>query len=244
MDNRIRDFLDAIADTWVTKAAALVFVVLLVITAAIAISQNIYISLSKELPRSIASIDAWKMGMVVGSAGTATAFLATLYVAQRNYRRRREHIPHLTMSLNVDRVVVSQTYDTVIASLDATNTGSGLCEVNRVHWMVLVASPYDDDTIDEILKEFGAATQPGRETAFPWRRLEERITHLKMLVEPGETEQMTQDFVIRSEVSAVIVSAWVANASTSAGTEGWYRRVLHIPQGDGDYAGQEEGRRR
>ena len=79
--------------------------------------------------KGIASIDVWKTGMVIGTAGTATAFLATLYVAQRNYLRGREHIPHLTMTLSVERVPVSMTYDVVVASLEAQNTGSGLCTV-------------------------------------------------------------------------------------------------------------------
>ena len=74
--------------------------------------------------------------MVVGTSGTATAFLVTLYVAERNYRKGRVNIPHLTMRLETSRVAVSATYDAIIVILNATNTGSGLCEVGEVHWAV------------------------------------------------------------------------------------------------------------
>lgn len=66
-------------------------------------------------PKGIASIDVWKLGMVPGTVGTATAFLVTLYVADRNYRRSRENIPHLSMTLGLERAPTSQKYDVVVA---------------------------------------------------------------------------------------------------------------------------------
>ena len=48
-------------------------------------------------------------------------------------------------------------------------------------------------------------------------------------IEPGETEQLTQEFVIGSHVQASITSAHVANASESKLTQGWYRRAAHVP---------------
>ena len=48
-------------------------------------------------------------------------------------------------------------------------------------------------------------------------------------IEPGETEQLTQEFVIGSHVQASITSAHVANASEPKLTQGWYRRAAHVP---------------
>ena len=53
------------------------FAALLLATAAVGLTQNIYIWLGEIPPKGIASIDVWKTGTVIGTAGTATAFLAT-----------------------------------------------------------------------------------------------------------------------------------------------------------------------
>ena len=157
----------------------------------------------------------------------AAAFLATLYVAQRNYLRGREHIPHLTMTLSVERVPVSMTYDVVVASLDAKNTGSGLCTVTDVNWMVVAVSPYDDETVNSLMEEFGGATDLSQEEEFPWYKVAERPVKVDLLIEPGETEQLTQEFVIESVIGTTITSAYVVNGSEPRLTDGWYRRSLH-----------------
>ena len=80
--------------------------------------------------------------MIVGATGTATAFLATLYIAQRNYLLSGLHIPRLTMTLTVERFAVSERYGVLAAALSAQTTGTGLCRVNSKTWRVLVVSPY------------------------------------------------------------------------------------------------------
>ena len=111
METRLRSALEAVASHWLPRTAWILFATLILATAALGLTQNIYNWMGETPPKGIASIDVWKTGMVIGTAGTATAFLATLYVAQRNYLRGREHIPHLTMTLSVERVPVSMTYD-------------------------------------------------------------------------------------------------------------------------------------
>ncbi len=229
MDRRARLALEAIAGHWLPRTAWILFATLLLATAALGLTQNIYNWTGETPPKGIASIDVWKTGMVIGTTGTAAAFLATLYVAQRNYLRGREHIPHLTMTLSVERVPVSMTYDAVVASLEAQNTGSGLCSVKELTWMIVVVSPYDDETVNQMMEEFRSPTGLTREEEFPWREITQRRIHVDLKIEPGETEQLTQEFVILSEIGATITSAYVSNASDPKLTEGWYRRALHIP---------------
>ena len=100
METRLRSALEAVASHWLARTAWILFAALLLATAVLGLTQNVYVWLGETPPKGLASIDVWKTGMVIGTAGTATAFLATLYVAQRNYLRGREHIPHLTMILN------------------------------------------------------------------------------------------------------------------------------------------------
>lgn len=232
MGNGIRNVLDALADSPIPKVAVLVFAWLLTITLAIALTQNISKWVDTELPRGVASIDVWKLGMVIGTSGTATAFLVTLYVAERNYRRSREHIPSLSIDLSVVRVPVSLSYDAIIVTLNATNTGTGLCDVDQVEWSIRAVSPYTDNDVDQLVKIFEGRDTDSEEIEFPWRRieLEDRVTPLNISIEPKETDQTTQDFIIPAEVTAVVVTAWVVNGSVPKIAQGWYRRVVHTQE--------------
>ena len=230
MDRRARLALEAIASHWLPRTAWILFATLLLATAALGLTQNIYNWTGETPPKGIASIDVWKAGMVIGTTGTAAAFLATLYVAQRNYLRGREHIPHLTMTLFVERVPASLTHDVIFASMVAENTGTGLCVVQDVIWRVVAISPYDDDDVNQMVKDFTDDTSAGytiKEEEFPWHVVVRRPVRVNLIIEPGEAEQLTQDFVIESAIGATITSAYVANASEPKISEGWYRRTLH-----------------
>ena len=227
MRDEIRTVLDAIAGSWVPKAALIAFAVSLATALAVAVTQNIYTWVDANAPRGIASIDVGRLGMVTGTAGTATAFLVTLYVADRNYRRGREHIPNLTMELEVIRVPASLSFDAVIVTLNAKNTGTGLCDVNEVRWTLKALSPYDDEAIEEMRQTFSSEQTDAREIEFPWQGVHRESTVLDRMIEPNETEQFTQDFIIPAEITAIVVSVWVSNASEPRMTDGWYRRVAH-----------------
>ena len=230
MRDEIRAALDAIANSWIPKVALGIFAVLLALTATLAITQNTYAWLGSTPPYGIASIDVGRLGLAVGTVGTASAFLVTLYVAERNYRRGREHIPHLTMTLSVTRVPISGQYDAIIVTLEAENTGSGLCSVNEIHWAVHALSPYDDETAELMQQEFTDREDSNQETEFPWHELKAETTKHIITIEPGETEQMTHDFMVPHEIDAVIASAWASNASEPRTTDGWYRRTPHAKQ--------------
>ena len=235
MGNQVQTVLEAIADSLIPKIALLVFVGALLLTIVTAAIQNVYSWNNAKPPHGINSIDVSKLGIVTGTAGTATAFLVTLFVAERNYRRSREHIPNLSMTLLLERIPVSKTYDAVIVTLNATNTGSGLCRVREIDWDLKVLSPYDDEAIEAMRTEFeegvpnpaGAGHADGEAIEFPWHVIRQVTTTFDLSIEPKETEQTTQDFIIPEEITAVVASAWVANASVPKQTEGWYRRKAH-----------------
>ena len=210
------------------KVVGVLFGFFLVVTLAVGVLQNISSWTEVDAPGFINSIDAWRLGMVVGTTGTATAVMVTLYVADRNYRRSREHIPNLSMELQVQRVPTSQLYDAVIVTLDAKNTGTGLCEIEEVQWSVGVLSPYDDSVVVEMQDEFDNRPDDDREYEFPWREVKRDSAKCIAEIEPNETEQITYDFTIPTEPTVIVVSAWVPNASVPKVAEGWYRRTVHV----------------
>ena len=209
------------------KLAGLLFAGLLTITLIIGGAQNYFKWVDDDPPEWLGSIDAGRLGVVIGTSGTAAAFLITLYVADRNYRRSREGIPSLTMDLTMDRIPASKTFDVIIVTLNAKNTGTGLCDVDEIQWCIRALSPYADSTLEELKKRFEARTINSEEIEFPWRDIEERVTPLGITIEPNETEQVTQDFLVDPEITALAVTAWVVNATAPKTAEGWYRRSVH-----------------
>lgn len=228
MGGEIRSIIDALASSLLPKIVGIIFGLFLILTFAIGIIQNAYTWTDASPPAIIDSIDVWRLGMVVGTTGTASAVMVTLYVADRNYRRSREHIPNLSMELQVQRVPASQLYDAVIVTLDAKNTGTGLCEIEEVQWSVGVLSPYDDSVVVEMQDEFDNRPDDDREYEFPWREVKRDSAKCIAEIEPNETEQITYDFTIPTEPFAIVVSAWVPNASEPKVAEGWYRRTVHV----------------
>ena len=212
------------------KVVGVLFGFFLVVTLAVGVLQNISSWTEVDAPGFINSIDVWRLGMVVGTTGTATAVMVTLYVADRNYRRSREHVPNLSMELQVQRVPASQRYDAVVVTLNAQNTGTGLCEIEEVQWSIRVVSPYDDDTVEEMQEEFDKKPDDGLPYSFPWHEIKSASTKCPAAIEPNETEQITYDFTIPAEPVVILVDAWVPNISEDSNVAGWYRSTVHVAQ--------------
>ena len=227
MGSELRSIIGALANSWIPKVVGVLFGLFLLGTIGIGLTQNVYSWIEAYPPDFIDSIDVWKLGMVVGTSGTATVVMVTLYVADRNYRRSREHIPNLSMELNVHRVEASRSYDAIVVTLDAKNTGTGLCVVEEVQWTIKVLSPYDNDLVEDMQAEFDNRLKDDQIYEFPWHQLKNDSTKSDTWIEPNETEQFTYEFTMLPAPTAIIVSAWVPNASTPQVGRGWYRRKLH-----------------
>lgn len=231
MSNEIANLLDVLARSWLTRIALAVFALCLAAVFLIGITQNIYGWSAAAPPPFIATVDVWKLGMVIGTVGTAATLLITLYVADRNYRRSREHIPSLSMTLEIHRIAASAQYDAVIAILNAHNTGTGLCQSDKVQWSTRVLSPYDDDTITNLSKKFAdAVADADAEFEFPWREENCFETKQKLQIEPRGQKQLTHDFIIPVTITAIVVSVWVDNALET--DTGWPCRAVHIRRED------------
>ena len=230
MNNSLRLVLDLLRSSWLPKVALASFLICLAITVSVAVTQNIFDWIGESPPRGIDSVDVWKLGMVTGTAGSATAFLVTLYVAERNYRRGREHIPSLSLALRLQRVAASKSYDAVVATLEARNSGTGLCSFNEIHWEVAVLSPYDDNDVNELRQEYDERPDDEKDGELPWHTVYDEATKSSVGIEPNEVEQITRDFIIPYEITALAVSAWIVNDSAPKIAEGWYSRTVLIKE--------------
>ena len=202
----------------------------LLITAAIAIAiaQNVYVWTANVPPRGLATIDAGRLGMVVGTSGIATAFLVTRFGAERNYRRGREPIPHLTLTLTVTRTPASRSHDAVILTLHAKNAGTALCKIRAIRWSASALSPYDDQSVESMTQQFEQRHEHLERIEFPWQLAFQDTIIYDKTIEPGQTDQSTYLYLVDSQIDAIMASAFVYNNSTAFSTPGWYVRTPHL----------------
>ena len=202
----------------------------LLITAAIAIAQNVYVWTANVPPQGLATIDAGRLGMVVGTSGIATAFLTAFLVtrfgAERNYRRSREPIPHLT--LTVTRTPSSRSHDVVVLTLHAKNTGTALGKIGAIRWSASALSPYDDQSVERMTQQFEQCHEHLERIEFPWQLAFQDTIIYDKAIEPGQTDQSTYLYLVDSRIDAIMASAFVYNNSTAFSTPGWYVRTPHL----------------
>ena len=122
----------------------------------------------------------------------------------------------------------------------AENTGKVKVDVDNIDWELAVIAPYDNATLHEMQTEFDSfmqeeqeennETSPVEDIEFPWHIIESHtIERWGMNVEPGETEELTFDFIASAEVKSVVMSLFIENQETGLGGEriGWHRREFH-----------------
>ena len=228
MNQRITDLYDAIAASRLPKRVLVAFATLLLITGAIALTQNIYTWLGLTLTPGIATIDAGRLGMVIGTSGTAAAFLVTLFVAERNYRLSREHIPHLTLTLTVTRTPSSRSHDAVVLTLHAENTGTTLCKIRAIRWSASALSPYDDQNVECMTQQFDQRLEHLEHIEFPWELAFQDTIGYNKAIEPGQTDQSTYLRPVDTQIDAIVASAFVYNNSTPLRTPGWNATTPHL----------------
>ena len=232
MRTTLSDPFETIAGSWIPKTVLASFALGLLITAAIAIAQNVYVWTANVPPQGLATIDAGRLGMVVGTSGIATAFLTAFLVtrfgAERNYRRGREPIPHLTLTLTVTRTPASRSHDAVILTLHAKNTGTALCKIRAIRWSASALSPYDDQSVESMTQQFEQRHEHLERIEFPWQLAFQDTIIYDKAIEPGQTDQSTYLYLVDSQIDAIMASAFVYNNSAAFTTPGWYVRTPHL----------------
>lgn len=104
------------------------------------------------------------------------------------------------MTLIVRRVPVSKAHDAVILTLNATNTGTGLCRAQQVDCEIKALSPYDDKDVQSMLQEVAEKATGGEgedhlildnDIEFAWHGGGRITMHPDNEIEPNETDQFT-----------------------------------------------------
>ena len=178
-------------------------------------------------PPWMAEVSASKMVTATWQGAIAIALVIGGVVAAYKFDLFREGKPHLTIDLSVSSrpINAEDTHVGVVARLH--NTSKVRVIVETVHWDLSIVAPYAERYVEELVQEFSDESQGDSGVReFPWDLLEsDRISNYRMAVEPGETEQLTYDFIIPTNIWSVAVSIFVENIDEDA--MGWSRREFY-----------------
>ncbi len=227
------------SDRLLNTAIALVVLFALIIAAKGGV-QIAYNALGEKEPEWLAAFSAEPVAKTFNILVTTTVIVAGAYVGYRKFFLFRENKPQLTVSLAVSSRPINDQCLHIGVVAEAKNTGKINVDVDVVEWELAVIAPYGIEALREIQKEYkdflrarqkeDSQGTPLGEMEFPWHILDRYETNLWGLnVEPGETEEITFDFVAPLEVEAVVVSIFIENPETAQDDEssGWYRRTFH-----------------
>ena len=184
-------------------------------------------------PAWIAAISASKLVTATWQAAMTIGLVIGGIVGAYKFDLFREGKPHLTIELAVSSRPINDGRAHVGAIARLQNTSRVGVKVESVDWELSVISPYSDNHLERLIQAFRYNTSDQKVTdesedasawvEFPWQILVSgNLLGIEMMIEPGETEQITYDFVVPSAVEVVSVSMYIENMEEE--DMGWSRR--------------------
>ena len=227
------------SDWLLTAVIALVVAFALIIAVKGGI-QVTYSALGEQEPKWLSAFDAGPVAKTFNLLVVTTVIVAGAYVGYRKFFLFRENKAQLTVSLTVSSRYINDDNAHIGAIAKAENTGKVNVDVDKIDWELAVISPYDNTTLREMQDEYNKFIKEEQErndenvlvedVEFPWHIIQSySIERWGMNVEPGETEELTFDFIVPVEIRSVVVSLFIENQETEQDEEstGWHRRKFH-----------------
>lgn len=199
-------------------------------------------------PEWISALDAEPAAKIFNLLITTTVIAIAAYVGYRKFILFREDKPQLTLTLTVSSRLINDQHIHIGAISKIENTGKVKVDVDNIEWDLAVIAPYENSVLEEMIDEYRSVMEEDEgeykeEKEFPWRPLEEglyieeelhKIERWGMRVEPGETEEVTFDFIVPVGVESVGVSVFIENQESirDGRKPGWYRRAFHDIDGN------------
>lgn len=183
------------------------------------------------------SVDLRGVGLAAGGLATMVGVAIAALVGYYKFQLFREGRPHLTIDLTASHRPVSPRHIHIGVTARLANTSKVMIEVQRCVWRLSFIAPYSAAVMDEKVAEFaGGGGNNNQWDELGWRMLSWPETQNPDLeIEPGETDEITYDFIIATDVESVAIRLAVANEyyqesgyETASGyIPQWYRRIFY-----------------
>ena len=148
----------------------------------------------------------------VQSIVTIVAIAAGGYFAWRNLHIFRAREPHVTISHHISHRLIGAQYTHIAVTATLRNSSNVNVEFRDGSYIFQQVAPSSDDEIEDLYAEVFAEAQ---QTYLQWRTLEDvRRTwgEDELVVEPGESQTETYEFIIGRDIEAVAVTTFFYNS--------------------------------
>ena len=184
----------------------------------------------------IRATDAAKVASVAGAMATMAGLTLAAFAGYYKFQLFREGKRHLTIDLQVSHRPITNLHTHVGATAVLKNTSKVAVRVEEAKWELAAVAPYEASVIDNKKKEFSEG-DCGRKSdwqEFPWNIIDEfTIPEKNRIIEPGESDEITFDFIAPATLEAAAVSLFIPNSARADADDapGWYRRTFHDLKG-------------
>ena len=190
---------------------------------------------------ALRSVDLRGVGLAAGGIATMVGVASAALVGYHKFNLFREGHPHLTIDLTASRRQVSPCHIHIGVTARLANTSKVAITISRSIWALRSIAPYDAAVIQQKTNAFFDGDRCLDEfEEFEWDWIFEPIVlPLGMTIEPGETDEITFDFIVQPAISSATIILFVPNdhhpdapdpvtvSSDSDYGPGWYRRIFY-----------------
>ena len=179
----------------------------------------------------IRATDAAKVASVAGATATMAGLTLAAFAGYYKFQLFREGKRHLTIDLQVSHRPITSLHTHVGATAVLKNTSKVVVPVKEIQWAMKAVAPYEAHDIDEKTKKFFDPCQD-KWQEFGWDEVQHFTIHRNTpIIEPGESDEITFDFIAPVELDAVAVSLFISDSASADDATGWYRRAFHDLKG-------------
>ena len=181
----------------------------------------------------IRATDAAKVASVAGAMATMAGLTLAAFAGYYKFQLFREGKRHLTIDLQVSHRPITSRHTHVGATAVLKNTSKVAVRVEEVTWVMKAVAPYEASDIDDKRDQFFEQDQDDWQE-FGWDILDQfTVPKDDHIIEPGESDEITFDFIAPATLEAAAVSLFIPNSARADADDapGWYRRTFHDLKG-------------
>ena len=216
----------ALAVVWALVALA---AATLVIVLAVGLWRFASIAADGGWPAALLSVDLPGVGLAAGGIATMVGVAIAALVGYYKFQLFREGRPHLTIELSASHRPVSPGFTHIGAIARLSNTSKVAVIISTATWNLIAIAPYADDVAEQLKEDFVRDYRyDGDEFGKQVRNLPV-ISRFDLIIEPGETSQITFDFITEADLDSVAVILFIDNDAAISETNraGWGCRIIY-----------------
>lgn len=177
---------------------------------------------------ALRSVDLRGMGLAAGGIATMVGVAIAALVGYYKFQLFREGRPHLTIELTASHRRVSPGFAHIGAIARLSNTSKVVVIVSTATWNLTAIAPYTEAAAERLRQDFVRGYRYDGDE-FGTSLQKQVCSQFYLNIEPGETDEVTLDFIVQSDLESVAITLFIDNDAESSETNRvvWGRRIFY-----------------